>query len=52
MYKKLSGELHKRGMKLIQDAVYNHVGLYHFYCAGSADERLAASMAHIYSNQL
>jgi glycosidase len=30
MYKKLSDELHKRGMKLIQDAVYNHVGLYHF----------------------
>lgn len=26
MYKKLSDELHKRGMKLIQDAVYNHVG--------------------------
>lgn len=25
-YKKLSDELHKRGMKLIQDAVYNHVG--------------------------
>ena len=30
MYKKLSDELHQRGMKLIQDAVYNHVGLYHF----------------------
>lgn len=29
-YKKLSDELHKRGMKLVQDAVYNHVGLYHF----------------------
>lgn len=29
-YKKLSNELHKRGMKLIQDAVYNHMGLYHF----------------------
>jgi glycosidase len=29
MYKKLSDELHQRGMKLIQDAVYNHVGLYH-----------------------
>ena len=29
-YKKLGDELHKRGMKLIQDAVYNHVGLYHF----------------------
>ena len=30
MYKRLGDELHKRGMKLIQDAVYNHVGLYHF----------------------
>jgi len=29
-YKKLSDALHHRGMKLIQDAVYNHVGLYHF----------------------
>jgi len=29
-YKKLSNELHQRGMKLIQDAVYNHVGRYHF----------------------
>lgn len=28
-YKRLSDELHKRGMKLIQDGVYNHVGLYH-----------------------
>ena len=28
-YKQLSDELHKRGMKLVQDAVYNHVGLYH-----------------------
>lgn len=26
MYLQLSDELHKRGMKLIQDAVYNHVG--------------------------
>jgi len=30
-YKKLSDGLHKRGMKLIQDAVYNHCGLYHFF---------------------
>ena len=30
MYKKLGDEIHKRGMKLIQDAVYNHVGSYHF----------------------
>ena len=29
-YKNLSDELHKRGMKLIQDAVYNHVGIKHF----------------------
>ena len=29
-YKLISDELHKRGMKLIQDAVYNHVGLYNF----------------------
>jgi neopullulanase len=29
LYRKLSDELHKRGMKLMQDAVYNHVGLYH-----------------------
>src|SRR5207253_3990236 len=26
IYRELSDELHKRGMKLIQDAVYNHVG--------------------------
>lgn len=30
-YKQLSDELHKRGMKLIQDAVYNHSGLYNFF---------------------
>jgi glycosidase len=30
MYKKLSDEVHSRKMKLIQDAVYNHVGSYHF----------------------
>jgi neopullulanase len=30
-YEKLSGELHRRGMKLMQDAVYNHVGLYNFF---------------------
>ncbi len=29
-YHELSDSLHKRGMKLIQDAVYNHVGSYHF----------------------
>ncbi|BAV08106.1 neopullulanase [Filimonas lacunae] len=31
MYKKLGDELHKRGMKLIQDAVYNHTGSFHFF---------------------
>ena len=30
-YKNLSDELHRRGMKLIQDAVYNHCGLHHFF---------------------
>jgi neopullulanase len=30
-YKRLSDELHKRGMKLIQDAVYNHCGLQNFF---------------------
>ncbi|MBN8838054.1 MAG: cyclomaltodextrinase N-terminal domain-containing protein [Sphingobacteriia bacterium] len=29
-YRKLSDALHKRGMKLMQDAVYNHVGLWHW----------------------
>lgn len=29
-YLKLSDALHKKGMKLIQDAVYNHVGRFHF----------------------
>lgn len=29
-YLRLSEELHKRGMKLIQDAVYNHMGLQNF----------------------
>ncbi len=28
-YKKLSDEVHKRGMKLVQDVVYNHIGLNH-----------------------
>jgi neopullulanase len=30
LYKRLSDELHRNGMKLVQDAVYNHVGSYHF----------------------
>lgn len=30
-YKKLGDALHQRGMKLIQDAVYNHVGIHHFF---------------------
>jgi neopullulanase len=29
-YKRLSHELHRRGMKLLQDVVYNHCGLYNF----------------------
>lgn len=29
-YLQLSDALHQRGMKLIQDAVYNHVGRFHF----------------------
>ena len=29
-YKELIDATHAKGMKLIQDAVYNHVGLYHF----------------------
>jgi glycosidase len=32
-YKKLSDALHARGMKLIQDAVYNHVDIDHFTVA-------------------
>ncbi|HTR30965.1 MAG TPA: alpha-amylase family glycosyl hydrolase [Puia sp.] len=30
-YLRLSDSLHARGMKLIQDAVYNHVGLYNWF---------------------
>ncbi|MCY7293691.1 MAG: glycoside hydrolase family 13 protein [Ferruginibacter sp.] len=30
LYKKLSDAIHAKGMKLIQDAVYNHVGARHF----------------------
>ena len=29
-YQELIGAAHAKGMKIIQDAVYNHVGLYHF----------------------
>ncbi len=29
-YQSLINSIHKRHMKIIQDAVYNHVGLYHF----------------------
>ena len=38
VYKKLSDELHKRGMKLIQDAVYNHIGYYHWIMQDSPDK--------------
>jgi neopullulanase len=31
LYKKLSNALHAKGMKLVQDAVYNHVGLQYFF---------------------
>ncbi|KIC93827.1 glycoside hydrolase family 13 protein [Flavihumibacter solisilvae] len=30
-YAALADALHSKGMKLIQDAVYNHTGLYHFF---------------------
>lgn len=30
-YKNLVDAVHAKGMKIIQDAVYNHVGLYHFF---------------------
>jgi glycosidase len=30
MYKELSNKLHQNNMKLVMDAVYNHVGLQHF----------------------
>ena len=30
-YRRLGDELHKRGMKLVQDVIYNHTGLYHFF---------------------
>ncbi|HEY4110131.1 alpha-amylase family glycosyl hydrolase [Puia sp.] len=38
MYAKLSAALHKRGMKLIQDAVYNHVGSYHWLVLDPPDK--------------
>lgn len=37
-YHKLSDELHKRGMKLIQDAVYNHIGLQHWIMQDAPDK--------------
>ncbi len=36
-YLKLSDELHRRGMKLVQDAVYNHVGYYNFLVQDAPD---------------
>lgn len=52
MYKTLSDELHKRGMKLVQDAVYNHSGLYNFFHSGHAHERLGAPMAGLHQHHL
>ncbi|MEP6846940.1 MAG: alpha-amylase family glycosyl hydrolase, partial [Panacibacter sp.] len=37
-YLKLSDELHKRGMKLMQDAVYNHIGLNHWIIQDAPDK--------------
>lgn len=37
-YLKLSDELHKRGMKLVQDAVYNHIGLQHWIMQDPPDK--------------
>jgi len=37
-YLQLSDELHKRGMKLMQDAVYNHIGLYHWIMQDGPDK--------------
>ncbi len=36
-YLQLSDALHQRGMKLIQDAVYNHVGRFHFLVQDAPD---------------
>ncbi len=36
-YLELSDELHRRGMKLIQDAVYNHIGYYNFLVQDAPD---------------
>lgn len=30
-YQRLIDEMHRRGMKMVQDAVYNHVGTYHWF---------------------
>ncbi len=30
-YKRLIDEMHRRGLKMVQDAVYNHVGLEHWF---------------------
>jgi glycosidase len=37
-YLKLSDSLHKRGMKLIQDIVYNHFGRFHFLVQDAPDK--------------
>ena len=37
-YLALSDSLHAKGMKLIQDAIYNHLGLYHFLVQDGPDK--------------
>ena len=51
-YHQLIDSVHAKGMKIIQDAVYNHVGKYHITVTGYAYERLAASMAILYKYNL
>ena len=50
-YIRLGEEFHKRGMKLIQDAVYNHWACITFSCR-IRHERLGTPMAELYTNQL
>ena len=45
MYAKLVNDAHQKGIKIIQDAVYNHVGNQHFLFFRSTVERLVYTMA-------